>query len=151
MGVLGKMGYDDTRNGMAYCSVLGDQCQGAMLDLLNQIGHTVRMVNIHIPAGLVYQGLISFQSKYIQALYQVEYHAIMSLGADVIVAGIEPSSDVQAHYMLAWFIRSVCCWTLCIEIEVFVIYRSLQCIVQMAGTVPDPVSFINMHMVHLDR
>src|SRR4030042_3502492 len=105
--------------------MLSKQGKRAVFYLLQQVGNSIRMMDIHIAFFLVDGGLISFQAKSLPDLDQSLHDVIVSLSPDVEVTCIEPAADVQSRNMLAGLVRRIGCGALGIQIKMLVIYRSL--------------------------
>src|SRR5512136_164217 len=93
---------------MAYGVELSEQGQCAVFDLLKQVRNTIGSVDFDITPFLVHSSLVALQVKGLPGSDEVEDHAVLCLGADVVIAGIVPTADVQAGDVLARLVRSVC-------------------------------------------
>ncbi len=120
-----------------------------MFDLLKKIRNAIRHMDIHILSLLVNGGFITIQRKGLPGMDQCRQQGIMRLGTDIKITRIKPATHIQTRYVLTRFKGRIRFRTLCIKIEMLMIYRGLQRIVHVRGPMPYTIRLIHKHMVHL--
>ncbi len=149
--ILVQVRGDNARNGVPDGPVLGNQRQGAVLDLLENVGLAVGTMDFRVALVLQHGGVIPIDTELLPGVHQMLHGEVLGLGADIVVTGVVPTAVVQARNMLEGLEVGIGIFIVGKEVKVLVVGRCLQGIVQVRGTVPDPVGFAHFHMVHLHR
>src|SRR4030095_4718610 len=103
MSVLIKVSFYDSIDSIADRFLLRQQLQCSLLNLLYDISLAIGMVNIHVSSLLIDKCFITHWFKTFPGLYQGHYCSIDGLCAQIKIAGIIPTTDIQARYMFSWF------------------------------------------------
>src|SRR6186713_3661370 len=75
----------------------------------------------------------------------------MGASLDIEITGVEPAADGQAGYALERFVFRLGGRSHAVAVEMFMIDRRLQGVIQKWRPVPDPVCLVDLHMIHLYR
>ncbi len=151
VGVLPEVGFDDAGDGVAEHAVLGDQHQRAVLDLLQQVGHAVGTVDLHVPLLLVDAGLVAQRPGQFPGVDQRHHRRVVGLGTQVEVAGVEPAADRQAGDVFARLERRIQLRALAVQVEMLLVGPDLARVVHVRTPVPHAVGLVDRHVVHLHR
>ena len=100
MRVLPEIRLDDARYGMAEHSMLSDQHQHAVLDLLHQVRRAIRTMQLHVAARLVDRCFIARGTELLPDVHQRTHRRIVRLRAQIEITGVVPAADVQARNVL---------------------------------------------------
>ena len=129
---------------------LGAKVKSAMFNLLDNIGQTVRTVNVHKLGLLVNEGLVTLRTEYIPNLGQLIGQANNGTGLNVKVTGIIPCTYSQTGYVLIWFVLGTRGIAHTVTVMLLIVGWSLDGIVHVRTSVPYSVCLVNQHVVHLD-
>ena len=149
MVVVVEDGVRECRGHMSYLLCLGYEVQCAMLNELQDIGHSVRTVQIHIALFLTDEGLVALRLEEFPSADEVLHHVDVRARLDVKIACIEESSDVQTRNQLVRLVFRLCLSPLSVQIEV-VALRRLQITFLERLTMPGAIAFVHVHVVHVD-
>src|ERR1700736_319044 len=116
---------------MAERAVLGKQGQNAVLYLLNYVWNAIGPANLHKMRILVHGGLIPVDMKRFASEDEIGDDARLSLGADVVVTRVVPTSHIQVGNMLTGGERRVGSRSHRIAVEVGVVQRRLARVIHM--------------------
>ena len=86
-------------------AVLCHEHEGPLLDLLQDIGLAVGVMDIDVATGLIDEGLVPLGLEVLPGVDGVPCAGGgVRAGADIVVAGVEPAADVQARDVLPWLV-----------------------------------------------
>ena len=134
---------------MADLLSLCHEVQRAVLDELQDVGHTVGTVQLHVALLLADEGLVAQGLEQLPGPDEVLHHTDVRAGLDVEVAGIEETADVQSRYQLERLVFRIGIWSLAVQVEV-VALRCLQIAFLEGLPMPGAVAFRHIHVVHVD-
>jgi hypothetical protein len=90
MSVLRQMRFNNTRDSMAYGSVLGNKLQCPMFYLLEEIWFPVGVMDIHRTRSLIDARLISLGTEGFPGLNHAENGRVVRLRPEIKITRIEP-------------------------------------------------------------
>ena len=149
--ILIEGGMVDTTAGMADLFYLCHYGQYAVLYLLENVGTSVREVDVHITVLLVNHGLVTLRTEVLPCVDHRHNSRAVASRFNVEVTSIKPSALVEAWNKFEGFIRRPKRIALFEIIEMRRFVRSLYHIIEMRCAVPYTVSFFYGHVVHLYR
>src|SRR5690606_16590012 len=123
--VLTEVGLDDAGNGVPEYPVLCNQEQRTVLDLLQDIGYPVRLMQLDVASALINRGLVAQRTKLLPDLHQIADDRVLRLGTQIEIASIVPATDIEPRDVLAGRKRRIGLRPHRIQIEVLVIRRRL--------------------------
>ena len=130
---------------------LGHQVKHSVLDVLDDIRHTVRAVQVHVTLLLAYEGFVPLRVELLPQGNEVLHHRDVGAGFNVKVSGVEEATHVEARNELQRLVLGVRGGTLPVKVEVVRAGRSLQITLLERLSVPDAVCLVHHHVVHVDR
>ena len=151
MRILRHIRFDDAMDRMTYRIELRQQLQGPMADLLDNVGLAVGHMHFDMPPRLIDAHRIARQAIALGRIGQRPDDLILGLGANVEIAGIIPSADIEAWNMLARRKARVCGRPLPIKVNMLMIDRGLARVVAVGISMPCAIGFVHRHMVHRNR
>src|SRR5581483_8258652 len=101
MRILAQRGLDDAGNRMPESLDLCKHLKDTVPHLLNRIGNPVRAVHFDRAGLLVHGEFVPLQVERAVGESQVLNDLVLALGADIIIAGVVPSADIQPGNVLA--------------------------------------------------
>ncbi len=125
--------------------------QCSMKNLLDYVRGTVWTMNIHELCLLVNIGLVTLRSKCLPKRRKILSHANHSTSLDIKVTRIIPCANGKVRDMFKRLVFSLGARTLTIAVKLLIIKRCHEGIILVGVTMPCAVSFIDFHVVHLDR
>ena len=128
---------------------LGHEVQGAVLDELQDVGHTVGTMEVHIALLLADEGLVALGLEEFPGADEVLHHVDVRACLDIEVTGIEESANVQSGDEFIGFVLRIRRGPLAVQVEV-VALRRLQIPLLEGLAVPRAVTLVHIHVVHVD-
>ena len=116
--------------------------QHAMLDVLQDIRHAVRTVQVDIALLLADEGLVPLRMELLPQADQILDHADVRAGLDIEIPGIEIAADIQARNEFQGFVTGVRRRSLAVLVEVVGIRRCLEIALLERFAMPQPVAFV---------
>ena len=135
---------------MANLLSLSHEIQGAVLDELQDIRHSIRTVQVYVALLLTDEGLVALGPKQFPSTDEVLHNVDVRTRLDVEIAGIEETTHVQAGNKLKGLVFRIGRCTLTMQVEVVALWR-LQIALLEGFTVPRAIALSHIHMVHVDR
>ena len=129
---------------------LGIDVQGTVHDKLDIVGNAVRNVDIRILGLFVDEGLVPHRTEVGPDVAEVGSGGKYGVGLDVEVTGIVPSADCEAGNVLKRLILGIGLAALGITVVQSYIGGSLEGVIHVGASVPDPVGLVDLHVVHVD-
>ena len=130
---------------------LRHDAQHAMLDVLQDVRHAVRTVQVHIALLLADKGLVPLRMELLPQADQILDHADVRAGLDIEIPGIEIAAYIQARDEFQRLVLGIGRRPLAVLVEVVGVRRSLEVALFERLAMPEPVAFIDCHMVHVHR
>ena len=126
------------------------QIQGAVLDELQHIGHSIRTMQIHIALFLAHESLVALGLEEFPCADEVLHHADVGTRLDVEVACIEETAHIQAWNQFVRLVFRIGGGSLTMQVEVVALWR-LQIALLERLSVPSAIALRHIHVVHVDR
>ena len=134
---------------MTYLFCLCHQIQGAMLDELQHIWHTIRTVQVHITLLLTYESLVTLWVKQFPCADKVLHHTDIRASFDIEVTSIKETTHIQSWNQLIRLVLRVSGCSLTMQVKV-VTLRSLQIALLEGFPMPSAIALGHIHMIHVD-
>ena len=131
--------------------VASNNRQDPVLNLLEHIRFPVGLVDFDDSGRLVDRGVVEVGMKELPSEGQPVNRFDLRLNAQIVIAGIVPTAAIEAGDVLPGLEFCQRRRALHVAIEMVVIHRSHEGIVDMRQAVPDPVLVIYPHVGHLHR
>ena len=122
-----------------------------MLDLLQDVRFSVRLVNLHRLGSLIDGGGVVVDAEFLPGQGQDVDLTCLGFHPQVIISRVVPSAPVQAGNRFPGPVGGQRRILLKITVKVGKAGRSHPCVIMMAQSVPDPVFFLHPHVTHLNR
>ena len=122
-----------------------------MLDVLQDIRHTVRPVQVHIALLFADKGLVPHRMELLPEADEVLDHANVGARFDIEITRIEITADIQTRNEFQCLVLGIRARTLAVLVEMVGVRRSLEITLLERLAVPEPIAFINRHVVHVHR
>ena len=91
-----------------------------------------------------------FNTEQFPYIREIGNYRIMRTVLDIKIAGIKPPANSQTGYSFKRFIFCFGCRSHSVAVKMLFIYRRLKCIVLVRMAVPNTVSLVDKHMIHLN-
>ena len=134
---------------MAYLFGLCYEVQGAMLNELQDVRHSVGTVQVDVALLLADEGLVALWMKQLPCADEVLHDVDVRTRLDVEIARIEESTYIQTRDEFQRFVLRFGGCSLAVQVEM-VAGRCLQIAFLEGFAVPRAVAFVHVHVVHVN-
>ena len=147
--VIVKDGVRECRGHVSDLLSLCHEVQGAVLDELKDIRHTIRTVQVNITLLLTHESLVALWLEQFPCTDEVLYHTDVRARLDVKVTCIKETTDIQSRNQFIRLVLGIRGRPLSVQVEM-ITGRCLQVTLLERLTMPGTITLCHIHMIHMD-